>query len=153
MTIKAGVDLDKLVAEKVMGWDVHFKVDPQDDPTGSRAGRDHFYDRENRTIYLPGQWTPSTSEEHAFEVVLKMRKDGFSFLLWQPPLYLGNPVKSSYDAAMSFVCGQGPCSRHGNGYENHHGAYDITGETLCLAVCKAALIALKAIPGDTKNEE
>lgn len=136
------LDLDRLVAEKVMGWDVHYRLPAGERP--SHEGVEHWRDHRNNTIYLPGQWSPTTSEEAAFEVVRKMRSDGFSFKLWQPHLYFGdNPVKAADDAVVSFICSSGPCERHGNKLENHHGAYDVDGETLCLAICKAALVALE----------
>jgi hypothetical protein len=141
-------ELDKLVAEKVMGWDVHYIL-----PFGQRPhheGVEHFFDHENNTNFLPGQWTPSESEEAAFEVVHKMRNDGFSFKLFQAQTCFGNnndpAIKTIPDAVVSFICSSGPCKKHGNKLENHHGAYDIEAQSVPLAICTAALVALKLLP-------
>lgn len=78
-------------------------------------------------------------------VVARMRKDWFSFKCWQPSLEaeanLGTKLPDM--ATVSFVCGAGPCPRHGTNFYNHHGAYDVQGETLPHAICLAALEALK----------
>jgi hypothetical protein len=137
-------EIDKLIAEKVMGWDVHYMLPFGERP--SHEGVAHFKDHVNNTIYLPGQWTPSESEEAAFEVVAKLRKDGFSFKLWQPNIgpHLA-PFGSLTDAKVSFICALGPCEKHGNNDYNHHGAYDVEAITVPLAICNAALVALKII--------
>lgn len=79
----------------------------------------------------------------AMEVVEKMRADGFSWKAWQPATEDGQPVTYSYGAVVSFVCSKGPCPKHGNPHQNHHGAYDVSAETLPMAICRAALIALR----------
>jgi len=78
-------------------------------------------------------------------VVEHMRKDWFSFKCWQPSLEAAENLgaTSPYQAIVSFVCGAGPCPRHGTDFYNHHGAYDVQGETLPHAICLAALEALK----------
>lgn len=45
-------------------------------------------------------------------------------------------------AVVSFVCSKGPCEKHGNPYHNHHGTYNIVANTLPLAICRAAILAL-----------
>lgn len=70
-------------------------------------------------------------------VITKMRSDGFSIKIWQPNLNGPDYAK------VSFICSSGPCLKHGNLAHNHHGAYDVEAETLPLAICEAALIALK----------
>lgn len=138
------IDLDRLVAEKVMGWDVHFKLKPGERPL--HEGEEHFRDPQNNTIYLPGQWSPSTSEEAALDVVRKMRGDGFSFKLWQPSTKGPELIRDRRQSTVvSFICGAGPCAEHGNPHHTHHGAYDIEGATLSMAVCRAALLAMKVI--------
>ena len=90
------------------------------------------------------EWRPSVRLDHALEVVHRMREDAFSFKAWQPsktPYNEGDPPVEI--AVVSFICSTGPCPRHGTTHHNHHGAYDIEGETLPMAICKAALIALK----------
>jgi len=89
-------------------------------------------------------WSPSTHIAEAMEVVDRMRNDWFSFKCWQPGKDGPELIKSNRDyAVVSFICGAGPCTRHGTTHHNHHGAYDVEGETLPMAICKAALIALK----------
>lgn len=85
----------------------------------------------------------STDLAAAFEVAQRMRKDGFSFKVWQPSLLPEVPRPDC--AVVSFICGTGPCPKHGNELHNHHGAYDVDAETLPLAICRAALVALKAV--------
>lgn len=79
----------------------------------------------------------STEIADAWAVVERMRADWFSFKGWQPS-------KDRHDhAVVSFICGAGPCPRHGNPHQNHHGAYDVEAETFPLAIARAALVALK----------
>jgi len=90
-------------------------------------------------------WQPSKRLEHAMQVVARMRDDWFSFKAWQPSKMPYNPGDPPLEiGVVSFVCSMGPCSRHKTTHHNHHGAYDVEGETLPMAICKAALIALKA---------
>lgn len=89
-------------------------------------------------------WSPSTHIAEAMEVADRMRNDWFSFKAWQPSKMPYNPGDPPLEiAVVSFICGMGPCTRHGTTHHNHHGAYDVEGETLPMAICKAALIALK----------
>lgn len=130
--MKAGRELDALVAEKIFGTEIHHYHG--DWPFGP-AGQD-----------IPRY---STDLRSAWLVVEKLRGDWFSFKAWQPckePHEAGGkPVEI---AVVSFVCGAGPCPRHNTDFDNHHGAYAIEAETFPLAVCKAALIAMKAIPAE-----
>lgn len=75
-------------------------------------------------------------------VVARMREDGFSFKAWQPCKREPEIGDAEY-ALVSFVCGSGPCERHNTDFHNHHGAYDVEGETLPHAICLAALQALR----------
>lgn len=68
-------EVNKLVAEKVMKWDVNFMS--ARDPGGAK--RLHWRDDENSTMYLPSQWCPSENMEQAWEVVEKMREEGIVF--------------------------------------------------------------------------
>jgi hypothetical protein len=89
-------------------------------------------------------WSPSTHIAEAMEVVDRMRGDLFSFNAWQPSRIAEIPERTPVEiAVVSFICSKGPCTRHGTTHHNHHGAYDVEGETLPMAICKAALIALK----------
>lgn len=87
---------------------------------------------------------------HAMEVVGKMRVDGFSWKAWQCNAVdnAGDPPNS---AVVSFVCNLGPCEKHGNPHCNHHGAYDVRADTLPLAICLAALIALGKLPAQERS--
>ena len=61
-------EINKLVAEKVMGWDVNFMSARE--LHGKK--RLHWRDHENSTIYLPEQWCPSENDEVAMQVVDKI---------------------------------------------------------------------------------
>ncbi len=128
--MKASHDLDVLVADKVMGW------------TDWRTWDFHI-----PVVKPPGQnsrpFSPSTDIADAMEVAERMREDWFSFKAWQPAKEPYNPGDSPLEhAVVSFICSRGPCPRHETTHHNHHGAYDIHGETLPLAICHAALIAV-----------
>lgn len=112
-------EIDFLVAEKILGI-------PCECPrtTGSRC-RVH-----DCALY-------SQDLQAAGVVITKMRSDGFSVKIWQPNLNGPDYAK------VSFICSSGPCLKHGTLAHNHHGSYDVEAETLPLAVCEAALIALK----------
>lgn len=159
LSLEAGAELDDMIATKIVGikkargiWRC-WNLPP----------RWFFYDPDQHRQYLNGpveslpfvyetwpgeigsQPPPySTDEQWAFRLVEFMRKDGFSFKLWQPSNYQilgGDPWREN--AVVSFVCGMGPCERHGNKVESHHGAYDIEAETVPLAIARAAVLARK----------
>lgn len=65
-TLPAGRELDALVAEKVMGWDIHFR------DRKFRGGIEHWRDPENSTLLLPDQYCPSSDIALAWQVVRKM---------------------------------------------------------------------------------
>lgn len=129
-------ELDMKIA-RIMGRPIH---------DGILSQIDGFTIRDGLVFKWPFglQWRPSVDVGHAMEVVDRMRADWFSFKSWQPskmPYNEGDePVET---AIVSFVCGAGPCPRHKTDFYNHHGAYDVEAETLPMAICKAALIALK----------
>lgn len=125
--MNAGHELDALVAEKVMGWTDCLAIKP-------KVGNGHPF-------------SPSTEIGAAWEVVEKMRGGWFSFKAWQLAVEGPEQIRAQRGpAVVSFICGAGPCSRHGNPHHNHHGAYDVEAETFPLAICVAALVALKALP-------
>lgn len=84
----------------------------------------------------------SRSNELASAVVIRMRGDGFSFKSWQPAIGMLPQIAEDH-AVVSFVCSAGPCPRHRTDCHNHHGAYDVSAESLPLAIARAALVALK----------
>lgn len=119
-----------MVANKVMGWrpSTHKMARAALAPPDNIEG---FYTQDDLPAY--------SNELHAAQdVIERMRADGFSFKAWQPAKEAANYAK------VSFICGAGPCPKHGNPHHNHHGAYDVDAGTLPLAICKAALIALEA---------
>lgn len=142
IVIEAGRKLDALVAEKVLGCKVVRYSEMS-------AGCDcphfpHSADTSDELKYY------SNNLAVAFEVVEKMRQDGFSFKAWQPAIGLPacDPLVQDVrgnTSIVSFVCSSGPCEKHGNPHHNHHGAYDIEEPTLELAICHAALVALKVL--------
>lgn len=82
----------------------------------------------------------STEIRDAFLIVEHLRKDGYAFRLTQ---HAHDPVVD-HRAVVSFVCSSGPCEKHGNVAQNHHGAYDVEAPTSEQAICLAALTAVNA---------
>lgn len=138
--LRAGPGLDALVAEKVMGYD------PKETNPAKWAWWDPVELTFGRRKPLPGPY--STDRGAAMEVVDRMRADWFSFRAFQPAR--GAPFSANY-SIVSFVCGAGPCPRHKTDFHNHHGAYDVTADTLPVAICRAALVALKVAEPDPEG--
>lgn len=140
----AGRDLDAVVARKVMNWapSTHPKAKGALAPPDNLEG---FYTEDD---------LPAFSEElhDAQYIIERMRADGFSFKALQPSKEPYNPGEKPVEiATVSFVCGAGPCPKHGNTLDNHHGAYDVEAPTLALAVCRAALAALEPPASSTRE--
>lgn len=137
--LQAGPELDVLIAEKAMGWRKQEDYRPGCPgiywlkPTG---GAEEYWTRE--------RFKPSTDERAALEVVRRMREEWFSFKAWEPAL-VGPPEIYS---TVSFVCGAGPCPKHGTTIHNHHGSYRVQAPTLALAICRSALVALNVVEED-----
>jgi hypothetical protein len=104
---------------------------------------DGFYankDEKGRITYRQDIPRYSTEISDAFLVVTAMREQGFTFRVLQLAV---DPALSITDRAIvDFVCSFGPCEKHGNKSDNHHGAYNIEGKTIEQAICLAALKAL-----------
>lgn len=67
--------IDRLVAEKVMGWG---DCPTKDQPRSTHFGRDGtLYRYKVGYGYVPERWSPSTDIAAAFEVVEKMKSDGW----------------------------------------------------------------------------
>lgn len=99
----------------------------------------YVHRKDGKTIYKFEVLRYSTQVDDAMRLVAWMRKDGFSLKIHQ---FSGD----SEEALVSFVCGQGPCERHRwHKRATHHGAYDVDGATLPMAIVKAALIAKKVL--------
>jgi hypothetical protein len=118
------------------------------DPYEKRAQGDYwfpegFYAKKSATGQVTyRQEIPrySTDIKDAFLVVTAMREQGFAFRVLQMAV---DPALTITDhAIVDFVCSSGPCERHGNKQQNHHGAYHVEGKTIEQAICLAALKAL-----------
>lgn len=138
--MKAGRDLDVLVAEKVLGCKV---VRYSKTSAGCECPR-YTHGSSSSSDELKSY---SKDLRDAWDIVDKMRADWFSFKMWQPSNAHYEPGQKVTDnAVVSFICSAGPCPKHGTKTHNHHGSYDIWGMTLPLAICMAALVAVKAVP-------
>lgn len=135
----AGKKLDALVAEKVLGCKV-----VRYNSAVTSAGCECPDERHTTPEQSDELKDYSTSLTAAWEVVEVMRRDGFSFKLWQHD-------GPDDEAVVTFVCSSGPCPKHGNTVCNHHGAYGVEAGTLPLAICTAALIAMKALPENVEG--
>lgn len=136
--VEAGASTDLLVAEKVMGFDPK-ETDPAKwpwwDPNELSYGRRKA---------VPGPYT--TDDVAAGQVARRMRENWFSYKAWEPAL-VGSPEIYS---VVSFVCGAGPCPKHGTTVHNHHGSYRVQAPTLALAICRSALVALNVVEEDAE---
>lgn len=138
--LSSGKKLDALVAEKVLGCKV-VRYNLAVTSAGCECpGTVHAADE--CSDELPSYSTDRTA---AWEVVEAMRVHGFSFKLWQPDSIVDGAFSPEMNgfSVVSFICKTGPCEKHGNLCHNHHGAYDVEADTLPVAICKAALVAMK----------
>jgi hypothetical protein len=158
--VEAGYELNHLVATKVVGtklvkgiwaywrhapelWEAYDPKVHRQYLAGTEENLPLVYQHDENFL-SPHPLPYSTDLACALRVVDFMRKDGFSFKLWQPSAEIGSDL-----TIVSFVCGHGPCEKHGNPRHNHHGAYDVEAETLPVAVCVAAVMAkLKNLAGE-----
>lgn len=144
--LNPGPDLDRLVAEKVMGFSFASSrtalMYPKD---GERYGS-HFIEEGGVVVQATmgsypdfvgtERWRPSTSIEHAWEVVEKMHALGHGMIVF----------KSKNKWVCHYKIGETDVM-HYRGW-----IYDLTdgtgvGETAPHAICLAALMALGAIKG------
>ncbi len=125
--VEAGPEFDALIAQKVMGWR------PGIMPRGTEAWFTSPEGDWKTANWIPRKdFQPSLQIADAWQVVVRMNEEGFSFHFFQ---------LNKEGASVSFICGRGPCPQHGNPHHNHHGAYDIEASTAPLAICLAALEA------------
>lgn len=141
----AGRELDALVAEKVMNyrWEQWETGHGLFAPDGTKVAK-RFKTNRMRLELAPSpgaECVPTRPLEEfssdisdAMDVKEKMRKDGFNFSMFE---------SAAGFIRVSFICSSGPCEKHGNFQHNHHGAYDVEAKTAPLAICRAALAALK----------
>jgi len=123
-SIPPGQDLDALIAETVMGWDIHFS-----DP-GFRGGLPHWRDPENSTLYGPGNWSPSTDIEAAWKVVEKLRSYSFDFDFFASKIRVPDGKKPWIKAA----------------FHSRTDIYSSEADTAELAISRAALKAISQEP-------
>ena len=71
--LAAGPVLDRLIAARVMGWDVEYRLPPGERP--AHEGEAHFYDKLTKTLYLPSQWCPSSDPEQALQVLQHLQSE------------------------------------------------------------------------------
>ena len=121
LAMEAGPELDALVAEKVMGWQLTsaYQLGPawaRDIPWGELVLK-------NAVAYYAHEWGPSTDIAPAWKVVEKMHKE------------YGIDVNGL--ASGGFVCTI-------YGVDGHWRTYD---ETAPLAICRAALLAVMEVEG------
>ncbi len=119
--ILAGDLLDRMVAERVMKWDVNF-VDK-----GFREGRVQWRDPWNNCIYSPDQFCPSGNIADAWQVVEKLLENG-----WELTRIEKSAVVENGRWLVQF-------------YKNsaHPGTTGprALADTVTLAICRAALMA------------
>lgn len=129
LKMEAGEEIDTLVAEKVMGWHV------ETDERGKKSWRDF----ENRYQHLVSQyegyedgedfnliyWHPSESILWAQEVLEKIKDDVFG-IFWE-----NAPGAKEWTVVLKPE-------------DSYSGGFPVDGETLELAICRAAVL-LKAL--------
>lgn len=161
LSLEAGPELDGAVAMKVVGIKLvkgifaYWRREPERweayDPkvhrqylSGTEEDLPLVYQHDENFL-SPHPLPYSTDLSSAFKLVEFMRKDGFSFKLWQPNsvgVHDGPGDLPVQLAQASFVCGAGPCPRHPwNTANNHHGSYGVEAETVPLAIARAAVLA------------
>lgn len=132
---QAGAELDRLVAEKVMGWPWYALAahEPGSRPyphcyTDQGRNRLYVYDGEDNHVF-----SPSTDIARAWQVVEKMYEHGLSVTVcrWHCEQPSRVQVLKSRSPCMA-------CER------SHADDVEVYGPTTPLAICRAALAALAA---------
>lgn len=126
--MKAGRELDALVAEWVMGWEVNW-VDP-----AFRDGIPHYYDKGNRTLLLHDQWNPSLDISDAWQVVEKLSREGN-----EHPACIQKGLPAFGDHATSFEVYKNYAGYPGWTCYFHDYEICAYADTVPLAICLAAL--------------
>lgn len=116
---RAGPELDRTIAEKVMGW-TH-RASPEDNSY-------HTFYREHGTVVL--HWSPSTNIAHAFEVVERMTSLGFEHL-----------AINRSDETPEWLVWFGRNQRWTKPREEAN-EVEVEAEAVCMAICLAALKAV-----------
>lgn len=126
--LPAGPELDRLIAEKVMGWTWH---DDESLRLGGLWVNESGVGAEPPSVsdqeYMPSTWQPSTSIAHAWEVVERM----------EPQLRIQPGGHTPYYAIMRSQGG------YVAGYWTDINWMTSPADTAPLAICRAALQALR----------
>lgn len=125
--VKAGPEMDRMVAEEVMGWEIKRHYQPE----GMI-----FHAREDDAIFVNGEmrwwadaWSPSTNIAHAWGVAEKLRLLVF-------------PCKDGWAAAIPYDAdGEGPA--HGEHWIDDSLSHYAEADTAPLAICRCALMAME----------
>jgi len=123
LNMEPGLELDRLVAEWVMGWkEEHI----EDDRWHINA---NFWCRGNEIGPQVQKWSPSTDIAAAMKVVQKLLEKGFRVSMYSP--WKGQSNSSAIPEWTVYILGN----------QGFHTEAD--GRTLPLAICRAALLAIK----------
>ncbi|RLG44476.1 MAG: hypothetical protein DRN81_04505 [Thermoproteota archaeon] len=124
LRLEPGPELDRLMAEEVMGWE------EGEDFDCSKEGPLIYYPSRNRV--LGRKWSPSTDIAAAWEVIRKMLDSGWGCEIYSPnnPYALENADKWFVVFAKS-----GPIVMQLN--------FSAKAPSAPLAICRAALLAVK----------
>lgn len=139
MDTQAGRELDARIASEVMGQRLHVERNADGSP--------YWY-----AIVNPGDPTPTggwASEESAWLGCRYSTHDPAAVALlhrlnaagWNVTIRAaGIPPRTHY--RVDVTCGRGPCKLHGNQEHDWHGVAGVEADTLALALCRAALLAV-----------
>lgn len=120
--IPAGPDLDRLVAEKVMGWKWGPTGADYSGWQGSKQYPNGMWNRKNDACR--GHWSPSTDIAHAWEVVEHMEQNG-------------GLIANMYSQRGCWSVGIEPLPE-----SRYIEVFREVAETAPLAICRAALLAV-----------
>ena len=119
-TMPAGPELDRLVAEKVMGWRLECFANASRTPMA--------YSDKNAKIMASADWSPSTNIAHAWGVVEHLER-------------MGGLISNMYSQGGCWSVGIEPMPE-----SNLHPCYRAIGSTAPLAICRAAIKAAASLP-------
>lgn len=115
--LPAGPELDRLVAERVMGWESCVGG------LQAKGSKDPAYYRVNGKERSHASWSPSTNIAHAWEVVTRLGQLGAVVSVIVHPI--GSKLKPNVIITT----------------ETTTESYDIEGDTAPHAICRAAILA------------
>ena len=124
LSMPAGRELDALVAERVMGWDIH-PVSP--DPYEKELA---WYSEDGKLQCGDEYWKPSENIADAFQVVEKMKELGYKVQRFGTGDLMGDKWQASFADVYRIVS-----------YKGDKGDF-ADADTLPLAISQAALLAV-----------